>query len=423
MASQACHRGLALAVLLSSSGCAAMAEWKGDVEVAPVERVAARACGGTGEPTADGARLFQRQPYLQNTTTNEVTVRFAAPRGETIQVHVTRPDQAKTSEPATPRVEAPTFVGTPQQRRRAERAAESAHESLSPDEYWLVSARITDLEPGTLYCYQLKRGNVALTDPAPLKTAPQPNQEAPSEFVILGDPGTGGAAQKAIAKRLSEVNFEFMMFVGDIAYPSGTPRQVQSYFFSIYAEFLRMVPAYVALGNHEYRTDDAEPVLHALEQPGPERYFDFMWGDVHIVVLDSNRPTRTQARWLEDRLRQSRGKWRLIFAHHPPFSSSVRGPSALFRQRFSRLWARYDVDAVIAGHEHHYERMGPLRGIHYLVSGGAGGRLTRVWSGVHTKVRRAVHHYLHARVDKDQLIIRAIDIDGKTIDEITIDAN
>src|SRR6185295_4191161 len=133
------------------------------------------------------------------------------------------------------------YVGDADQREARLAAHRRGGKELDPADIYLVAVRFDGLKPGHLYCYQLVAGELALTEPAPLTTAAPPGDDT-LRFVALGDTGTGGAAQRAIAARVSAVAFELMVFLGDLAYEDGTPRQLQSNFFAVYQDFMRYVP-------------------------------------------------------------------------------------------------------------------------------------------------------------------------------------
>ena len=42
------------------------------------------------------------------------------------------------------------------------------------------------------------------------------------------------------------------------------------------------------------------------------------------------------------------------------------------RRAFSPIFEKHDVDLVIAGHDHHYERTKRQNGVEYIVTGGGG---------------------------------------------------
>jgi Purple acid Phosphatase, N-terminal domain/Calcineurin-like phosphoesterase len=75
-----------------------------------------------------------------------------------------------------------------------------------------------------------------------------------------------------------------------------------------------------------------------------------------------------QTRWLEATLAAARGDssidWVVVGFHHCAFSSSPagRGSDLGIRREWLPLFDRYEVDLVVCGHDHGYERSFPVRG-------------------------------------------------------------
>jgi 3',5'-cyclic AMP phosphodiesterase CpdA len=175
------------------------------------------------------------------------------------------------------------------------------------------------------------------------------------------------------------------------------------------------------MGNHDRRTRNGGPYLEAFVLPPPERYYSFDWGDVHIVVLDTTGGYREQIEWLKKDLSANRQRFTIVVGHHPMYTNSIRGPHLALRGRFWPLLSFYRVNLVVMAHEHHYERFARRSGIIHIVSGGGGGRITRIFSKASTVARKTVHHYLAFEVSKDKLTVRAVDIEGKEFDRVVLE--
>jgi predicted phosphodiesterase len=386
--------------------------WKGDVPaISPVEREAFKTCG-RGKVTVEGGKRLQRLPYLQSVTTTSAVVAFAAWPGD-LWVEARKGDQVA----ATARAR---FAGSDQQRRRSF-MHRGDRQALSPDHYFVQRADLDGLEPRTLYCYRVMSREGPLTDPAPLVTAAPPGQEDPVRFVMLGDTGSGSAAQQAIARRIAAEPFDFLLFLGDLAYEQGTAEQLQTRFFEVYKDYLQFAPVFPVMGNHDRRTRNGGPYLEAFVLPPPELYYSFDWGDVHFVVLDTTGGYRKQIEWLKRDLSANRKRFTIAVGHHPMYTGSIRGPHLALRRRFWPVLAFYGVNLVVMGHEHHYERFARRNGIIHIVSGGGGGRLTRIYSKASTVLTATVHHYLAFEVTKSKLTMRAIDIEGKEFDKVELE--
>lgn len=76
-----------------------------------------------------------------------------------------------------------------------------------------------------------------------------------------------------------------------------------------------------------------------------------------------------QKRWLEAELAKARADrgidWVVVFMHQTAISSADKfnGADLAIRQEWLPLFDKYQVDLVLAGHEHHYERSHPVRGV------------------------------------------------------------
>lgn len=394
-----------------AASCYHLPLWSGKVSVTAMERKSIARCGD-GALTSKGATYISRQPYLQSTSTTTTTVVWGSTEGSG-EVVLREPggDVVATS--------AAVYAGDPD--RRADRLAAQHREGkeLDADDVYLMKAEFTRLEPAHLYCYQLVSDGVALTQLAPLATATLPRAREPLRFVALGDSGTGGAAQQAIARRISAVTFDLMLFLGDIAYEDGSAAQLQSKFFAVYRDFLRYVPAYPAMGNHERRTRLGRPYLEAFVLPEPERYYSFEWGDVHFVAIDTTHRDAKQLVWLEDDLAHNKLPWVIVFGHHPMYTNSLRGSQMWIRQAFANIFTRHHVDLVLTGHEHQYERF-RVAGVSYVVSGGGGGQLTRFFGRSRALKQSTVHHFLSFEVTAKELAMKAIDISGNEIETLRL---
>jgi hypothetical protein len=375
-----------------------------------MEREAIAKCG-TGALTQRGATYISRQPYLQSTTTTSTIVVWGSTEDKA-QVVLREPggDAVATA--------AAEYVGDAD--RRAARLAAQHREGkeLDADDIYLVAGRFNNLQPGHLYCYQLVAGDVPLTEPAPMTTATPPGKDT-LRFVALGDSGTSGAAQLAITKRISAVKFDLMLFLGDIAYEEGSPRQLQSSFFTVYRDFMRYVPAYPTIGNHERRTRLGRPYFEAFVLPEPERYYSFDWGDVHFVAIDTTQRDARQLVWLDEDLTKNKLPWVIVYGHHPMYTNSLRGPQQWVREAFANIVTHHKVDIVLTGHEHQYERF-RVAGVNYIVSGGGGGQLTRFFGRSRALKQATVHHFLSFEVTAKKLEMKAIDISGNEIETLQL---
>ncbi len=402
---------LTLVGLVGSCDNTKLPPWTGQVNATAIERTSIATCG-TGALTNAGAKQISRQPFLQSTTTTSTIVVWGSTEGTGA---VVLRDPKGTLVATAPAV----YAGDADRAKPRLAAQHRAGKELAAEDIFVLKSALTGLEPGHLYCYQLVAGDVPLTEPAPLTTASAPRSPKPLRFVAVGDVGTGGAAQLAIAKRMLAEPFDLVLVLGDLAYDSGTAAQLESRFFAIYRDFMKFVPVYPAIGNHERRTRLGRPYLEAFVLPEPERYYAFDWGDVHFVAIDTTLPNTEQLTWLSADLAANKLPWVIVFGHHPMYTNSLRGPQLPIRRAFAKIFTQHKVDLVLTGHEHQYERF-RVADVNYVVSGGGGGQLTHFDGDSDALKQATLHHFLSFEVTAQQLEMTAIDISGEPIETLQL---
>lgn len=258
---------------------------------------------------------------------------------------------------------------------------------------------ITGLEPGTGYYY-------SVNNPSPLVgpgysyifyTAPNPGSSSPIRIWALGDSGT--ADINAAAVRNAYYNFaptdytDLLLMLGDNAYNNGLDSEYQAAVFDMYPGILRQTVLWPTIGNH----DTAGSTVHNPDYPyfkmftlptggeagglpsGVENYYSFDYGNIHFVCLDSmtssRQPGSAMLSWLEQDLAANTLPWVIAFWHHPPYSkgshdsdNNAEVQMIEMRSNVLPILDAYNVDLVLAGHSHSYERSVLLSG-HYGKSG------------------------------------------------------
>lgn len=272
--------------------------------------------------------------------------------------------------------------------------------------------------------------------PTPVGPPPPPvvvdHDAAAVRFAVIGDYGEAGPAEAEVAQQVAEWAPDFIITLGDNNYPNGRATTIDDnvgqYYHAFIAPYVgrygdgadinRFFPS---LGNHDWRAPGATPHLEYFNLPGNERYYDFRWGPVHLFALDSdraepdgNRADSTQARWLQETMSASSHPWQLVYMHHPPWSSGDHGSSKHMRWPF----AEWGADVVMAGHDHHYERI-ERDGIVYFVNG-LGGNPHRYpvndpVGGSEVQFRDA-HGAMLVEATDETLILRFITADGREVD-------
>jgi predicted MPP superfamily phosphohydrolase len=248
-----------------------------------------------------------------------------------------------------------------------------------------------------------------------------PNKDDSLRFAIIGDSGTGSDSQYKVAEVLTasrtKFPYEFVLMLGDNLYYGSGEKDYQKKFERPYKALLDAgLKFYATLGNH----DNSNERFYKPFNMNGERYYTFKpKPGVRIFSLDSNYMDKPQLQWLEKELAASGADWKIVFFHHPLYSSGgAHGSDVQLREQLEPLFLKYGVDAVFSGHEHFYERIKPQKGIYYFISGGAAklrdGDVKK--SDLTAKAFDTGYHFMLIELTKDALNFQVITDQGKTAD-------
>lgn len=193
-------------------------------------------------------------------------------------------------------------------------------------------------------------------------------------FAVIGDSGSGDAAEAQIGDQMNKsrqtVNFDFVLMVGDNLYGGSAPRDYEQRFAHPFKPLLDAgVKFYAALGNH----DNTNEVSYAPFNMGGNRYYTFSRGDIQFFVLDSNYMDPAQLNWIKNELQKSAARWKIVYFHHPLYSSGkAHGSDMDLRTVLEPILKSHGVNAVFQGHDHVYERVIAQGGVAYFVVGNSG---------------------------------------------------
>ena len=267
---------------------------------------------------------------------------------------------------------------------------------------------------------------VALIAGLPLAIAGQelrvPNKPDSVKFAVIGDAGTGSSSQRAVGKELatwrSRFPFTFVVMVGDNLYGGERESDFQKKFVIPYKPLLdSKVKFYAALGNHD---DAAIQRNYPLFNMNGERFYSFKPKDgVRFFALDSNYVDKTQLEWLDKQLAGSGSEWKIMFFHHPLYSSGeTHGSAELQRGLLEPVFVKHGVNLVLTGHEHFYERIKPQKGIQYFIIGNSAklrkGDLSKSELTLYGNDRE--YAFMLMEIAGDELFFQTINEKGQTID-------
>ncbi len=325
-----------------------------------------------GNPYTPVTAILTRGPYMNTATQSNIIIRW-------------RTDVATNS-----KVSFGTTAGS---------LTQSVTDNTSTTEHIVT---VPGLSANTQYYYSIGSTTQTLQGDASnyFKTMPIVGSTQKVRVLAMGDMGNNSTNQVNVRNAYTAFNgsnyTDVWMLMGDNAYNAGTDAEYQSGFFNIYQGSLtKNHVLWPSPGNHDYANSSARQADHLIpyydmfslpklgEAGGvasnTEAFYSYNYGNIHFVALDSygweTGSTRLydtlgpQAVWLKQDLAANTQKWTVAYFHHPPYTmgshnSDTESELINMRGKIIPILERYNVDLVLNGHSHSYERSFLLNG-HY----------------------------------------------------------
>jgi hypothetical protein len=266
-------------------------------------------------------------------------------------------------------------------------------------------------------------------------------------FAVAGDVGERGKPQLAISNQMNQYRnngrpFELVLLLGDNIYDDGIGKGFPEEFEKPFKELIDAgVKFQAVLGNHDIRKGTQAQINYPKFNMGGHRFYSFTSGGdlVEFFALDSSalseeaeglvaanlnrlktqkslasrsnlfrsqlldsaiansesfltemRKTKAeQIPWLQEALRASTARWKIVFLHHAIYSSAYKNNGhghdsgvLKLRQLLTPIFVENDVDIVFAGHDHVVEKIKPQ------VAPNSGHKIYYITEGASAKLRQ-----------------------------------
>jgi predicted phosphodiesterase len=188
------------------------------------------------------------------------------------------------------------------------------------------------------------------------------------------------------------------------------------------------IPVIYARGNH----DSEHALAYAYGTlPGNEAWFAFDYGNSRFIFLDSEASTSAaidQYNWLQSELNRpetQQAAFRIVCFHKPPYANLWNGGGytgeGFVQADWVPLFTQRNVDIVISGHMHAYQR-GATNGVVYIVSGGGGGTLDteRVAFWPFVQVEYSQYHFDIMEINQGTLSWQTFNASNQLLDMFTL---
>ena len=266
---------------------------------------------------------------------------------------------------------------------------------------------LVDLEPNKKYYYKVENFNLSsITNHFKTKK----DKNSPIKIIVYGDNRSYPKVHENLVKMMANENADLILNVGDVV-TKGSNRMewIDEYFYP-----LRFVsgttPTYISIGNHEYGgysdTRIVPPFEKYVNNPlnsigSTEYFYSVDYGNSHFIFLDPNKANfeegegitigSQQYNWFLKDLKDANknSEWIFTLMHQPPYSEAWSGGyydgEPILRKYIVPIMEANNVDMVLSGHTHDYERglphppYNPVTGkgnnVTYVITGGGGSNL------------------------------------------------
>lgn len=275
-------------------------------------------------------------------------------------------------------------------------------------------AKMTNIEPGSSYIYQVE--SLALAPSGPecrsrhftkfhsnryiFRAAKLDDYNEPITVAMYGDLGlTNGQSIDSLTADVDQMKYDLIIHNGDFAYDLNTDGgRNGDRFMQAIEPIAARVPYQTSVGNHEIKQNFTHyDSRFTMVNGGPINhgelnnfFYSFNAGPVHFVAISTEfyyflnsvgpEPLRRQYEWLKEDLRHASSPaeralrpWIIVYGHRPMYCSSRDNDDCTKRSNLLRvgfpftgayalekLFYDFGVDLELYAHEHQYERFLPL---------------------------------------------------------------
>ncbi|WP_346035397.1 FN3 domain-containing metallophosphoesterase family protein [Brevibacterium picturae] len=254
-------------------------------------------------------------------------------------------------------------------------SAETTESGLSTDlKRHFNHASMTELEPNTEYSYQVGSEKDGFSDVAQFDTGVAGDD---SEFLVFGDPqiGAGGQPDDATGwdRTLNSAletgqDPRFFYSLGDQVNSAGDQGQYEQY---LAPEATRTVPQATTIGNHDVASKSYEQHFNrpnvsgdhggsgAITSGGDYWFIDS--GVLFININSNDANTDEHAEFIDEVVAEhgDQARWTVLGFHHSIYSTATHSDDLevkRLREAIPPVAARNDIDLVVSGHDHIYNR-------------------------------------------------------------------
>lgn len=291
--------------------------------------------------------------------------------------------------------------------------------------------RLTGLQPGTTYYYQVGDGKVwSETESFTISNGKETN------FFILGDiqsSDTSNLASSLEALKKSETSYDFAIQTGDaIDNVTNYDGNWRPFLTTVNSKTLGGVDMIHVMGNHEYYGDangEISDALYDLPESAQNSWYKMEYGKVCVVVVNNGTKLATALADIAEQLTTD-CIWKVLVAHEPIYGTESVSATPEILASIEKA----GFDFVFGGDDHAYARTYPMiggvkqaedsrGGVVYYVCGDLSGK-SNAFHEREEYVKAIPHNdytgmYLTVEATEETFAVKAVKYDGTELDSYT----
>lgn len=291
--------------------------------------------------------------------------------------------------------------------------------------------RLTGLQPGTTYYYQVGDGKVwSETESFTISNGKETN------FFILGDiqsSDTSNLASSLETLKKSETSYDFAIQTGDaIDNVTNYDGNWRPFLTTVNSKTLGGVDMIHVMGNHEYYGDangEISGALYDLPESAQNSWYKMEYGKVCVVVVNNGTKLAAALADIAETLKTD-CIWKVLVAHEPIYGTESVSATPEILASIEKA----GFDFVFGGDDHAYARTYPMiggvaqaedsrGGVVYYVCGDLSGK-SNAFHEREEYVKAIPHNdytgmYLTVEATEETFTVKAVKYDGTELDSYT----
>lgn len=287
------------------------------------------------------------------------------------------------------------------------------------------------LQPETTYHYRVG-GDASWSPVYSFTTPPAPGSTDSLRIALAGDSRGSYSTWGTVLAMMDSYEPDAIFVSGDLT-ERGSDLPEWDAYLEAGGEILTRRAIVPAHGNHEFL---AQSYFANFSLPGNEQWYHHALGPLALVSLNDTLPDLDQRdvdqpAFIDEVFGASELAWFMVNHHQSMYSTCSRhGSYEELREAWGTRFDAHQVEVVVAGHNHVYERSVPVAGgveaadgagtVH-LVTGGAGAPLYDEFAPEwFNSVATAVEHFIIADLGPETGVFTVYDLEGGVIDSFEV---